>query len=150
MTGDVAERSLRYTKDQFEQVLEQTEEYVRENPARSVAYAVIAGFILNRLPIGRILGGFVRLLMIAFKPAILAYGATKLYQAAQRRRRVARRGSRVLFVEREADLHRHLPVIDLAVLDVPARFDDFEPAHVADGLLGAGQRVRHRFFDAVR
>ena len=83
MTEDVAERSLRYTRDQFEQVLEQTEEYVRENPARSIAYALIAGFILNRLPIGRILGGFVRLLMIAFKPAILAYGATKLYQAVQ-------------------------------------------------------------------
>ena len=83
ITGDVAERSLRYTKDQFEQVVEQTEEYVRENPVRAVAYAVLAGFILNRLPIGRILGGFVRLLMIAFKPAILAYGATKLYQAAQ-------------------------------------------------------------------
>lgn len=83
ITGDVAERGLRYTKDQFEQVLEQTEEYVRENPARAIAYALIAGFILNRLPIGRILGGFVRLLMIAFKPAILAYGATKLYQAAQ-------------------------------------------------------------------
>jgi hypothetical protein len=83
ITGDVAERSLRYTKDQFEQVLEQTEDYVRENPARAVAYAVIAGFILNRLPIGRILGGFIRLLMLAFKPAILAYGATKLYQAAQ-------------------------------------------------------------------
>jgi hypothetical protein len=83
ITGDVAERGLRYTKDQFEQVLEQTEEYVRENPTRAIAYAVIAGFILNRLPIGRILGGFVRLIMIAFKPAILAYGATKLYQAAQ-------------------------------------------------------------------
>jgi hypothetical protein len=82
-TGDVAERSLRYTKDQFEQVLEQTEEYVRENPARAIAYAVIVGFILNRLPIGRILGGLVRLIMLAFKPAILAYGATKLYQAAQ-------------------------------------------------------------------
>ena len=81
--GDVAERSLRYTKDQFEQILEQTEEYVRANPVRSIVYALIAGFILNRLPIGRILGGFVRLLMIAFKPAILAYGATKLYQAAQ-------------------------------------------------------------------
>jgi hypothetical protein len=82
-SGDIARRGLCYTKDQFEQVLEQTEEYVRENPARSVAYALIAGFVLNRLPIGRILGGFVRLLMIAFKPAILAYGATKLYQAAQ-------------------------------------------------------------------
>lgn len=83
MTGDVAERGLRYTKDQFEQMLEQTEEYVRENPARSIGYALLAGFILNRLPIGRILGGFVRLLMVAFKPAILAYGATKLYQAAR-------------------------------------------------------------------
>jgi len=83
ITGDVAERSLRYTKDQFEQILEQTEGYVRANPARSVAYALIAGFILNRLPMGRILGGFVRLFMIAVKPAILAYGATKIYQAAQ-------------------------------------------------------------------
>jgi hypothetical protein len=82
-SGDIAERGLRYTKDQFEQVLEQTEEYVRENPARSVAYAILAGFILNRLPVGRILGGLIRLVMIAFKPAILAYGATKLYQAAQ-------------------------------------------------------------------
>ena len=83
MSGNVAERSLRYTKDQVEQVLEQAEDYVRENPARSIAYALLAGFILHRLPIGRILGGFARLLMIAFKPAILAYGATKLYQAAQ-------------------------------------------------------------------
>lgn len=82
-SGDIAERGLRYTKDQFEQVLEQTEDYVRENPARSIACAVAAGFILNRLPLGRILGGIVRLIMIAFKPAILAYGATKLYRAAQ-------------------------------------------------------------------
>jgi hypothetical protein len=82
-SGDIAERGLRYTKDQFEQLLGQTEEYVRENPTRSVAYALIAGFILNRLPIGRILSGIVRLVFIAFKPAILAYGATKLYQAAQ-------------------------------------------------------------------
>jgi len=82
-SGDIAERGLRYTKDQFEQILEQTEEYVRENPARSIAYALVAGFILNRLPLGRILSGIMRLALIAFKPAILAYGATKLYQAAQ-------------------------------------------------------------------
>jgi hypothetical protein len=82
-SGDVAERGLRYTKDQLEQALEQTEEYVRENPGRSIAYALAAGFILHRLPIGRIVGGLMRLVFIAFKPAILAYGATKLYQAAQ-------------------------------------------------------------------
>ena len=82
-SGDIAERGLRYTKDQFEQILEQTEDYVRENPGRSIAYALAAGFILNRLPIGRILSAITRLAFIAFKPAILAYGATKLYRAAQ-------------------------------------------------------------------
>ena len=82
-SGDITERGLGYAKDQFEQVLEQTEEYVRENPARSIAYALVAGFILNRLPVMRILSALMRLVFIAFKPAILAYGATKLYQAAQ-------------------------------------------------------------------
>jgi hypothetical protein len=82
-SGDVVERGLSYTRDQFEQLLGQTEEYVRANPARSIAYAMAAGFILNRLPICRILSGVVRLGVLAFKPAILAYGATKLYQAAQ-------------------------------------------------------------------
>ena len=82
-SGDAAERGLRYTKDQLEQVLEQTEEYVRENPGRSIAYALAAGFILNRLPICRIVSGFLRLAIIAFKPAVLAYGATKIYQAVQ-------------------------------------------------------------------
>jgi hypothetical protein len=46
-------------------------------------YAFIAGYILNRLPIGRILGGLLRLLAVALKPAVLIYGATKLYQATQ-------------------------------------------------------------------
>ena len=56
-SGDIAERGLRYTKDQFDQLIEQTEEYVRENPTRALLYGVPAGFILDRLPIFRILGG---------------------------------------------------------------------------------------------
>ena len=80
---DLAQRTVRYTKDEFERVLQQTEEYVREKPVQSLGYALLAGFILNRLPIGRILSGVVRLLLIAFKPAILIYGATKLYRASQ-------------------------------------------------------------------
>jgi hypothetical protein len=35
------------------------------------------------LPLGRVLAGFVRLLMFALKPAVLIYGAAKLYQATQ-------------------------------------------------------------------
>jgi hypothetical protein len=83
MTGapeDMAERGLRYTKDQWEEIVEQTEDYVRANPTQSLLYAVAAGFILDRLPIFRIFGAVVRLLLMAFKPAILIYGATKLYQ----------------------------------------------------------------------
>ncbi len=40
-------------------------------------------FILDRLPIFRILGALLRLLLMAFKPAILIYGATKLYEVLQ-------------------------------------------------------------------
>ena len=56
---------------------------MRENPTRAVAYAVVAGLVLDRLPVCRILGGLTRLTLMAIKPAILIYGATKLYQVAQ-------------------------------------------------------------------
>ena len=80
---DIAERGMQYTKEQFSQIVEQTEDFVRENPMRAVGYAVLAGLVLDRLPIFRIFGGFSRLLLLALKPAILIYGATKVYQAAQ-------------------------------------------------------------------
>ncbi|HMJ06645.1 MAG TPA: hypothetical protein VK474_10355 [Chthoniobacterales bacterium] len=82
-TEDIAERGLRYTREQFEQIMEQTEEYVRSNPTRALAYAAVAGLVIDRLPVCRILMGLARLSLIAVKPAVLIYGATKLYQAAQ-------------------------------------------------------------------
>ena len=80
---DYAERGLQYTRDQFQQILEQTEDFVRENPTKAVGYAVLAGLVIDRLPVFRIIGGLTRLSLMALKPAILIYGATKLYQAAQ-------------------------------------------------------------------
>ena len=61
----------------------QAEEFVREKPGQSILIALLAGFILNRLPIGRLFGGVVRLLMFALKPALLIYGATKVYEVIQ-------------------------------------------------------------------
>ncbi len=78
--GDIAERGLQYTKEQWDDIISQTEDYVRANPTRSLLYGVAAGFILDRLPVFRILSAFVRLFLMAFKPAILIYGATKLFQ----------------------------------------------------------------------
>jgi hypothetical protein len=80
---DVAARGLRYTREQFDELLSETENYVRQNPGQSLVYAFVAGFILNRLPVGRILSGSLRLLLFALKPAVLIYGATKLYQALE-------------------------------------------------------------------
>jgi hypothetical protein len=80
---DLAERGLRYTREHFDELVNETEAYVRANPVQSMAYALLAGFVLNKLGIGRILSGVVRLVLFALKPAILIYGATKLYEATQ-------------------------------------------------------------------
>jgi hypothetical protein len=80
---DLAERGLRYTREQFDELVHQTENYVRNNPGQSLLYAFFAGLILHRLPLSRIVSGVFRLFSFALKPAILIYGASKLYQAAQ-------------------------------------------------------------------
>lgn len=81
--GDMAERGLRYTKDQWGEIVGQTEEYVRANPTQALMYGVAAGFILDRLPIFKIFGMLVRLLLLALKPALLIFGAMKIYQTTQ-------------------------------------------------------------------
>jgi hypothetical protein len=68
-------------------VMTQAEEFVREKPGQSLLIALTAGFILNRLPVGRLLGVVVRLLLFALKPALLVYGATKVYEAVQEEER---------------------------------------------------------------
>ena len=83
VAAELPERGVQWVKDQVDTVLSETEDYVREKPAQSLVWAFVAGYVLNRLPLGRILSGLLRLLIVALKPAILIYGAAKLYQAAQ-------------------------------------------------------------------
>ena len=80
---DIALRGVRYAQDQFSEVVNQAEEFVREKPGQSLLIALVAGMILNRLPLGRLFGGVVRLLLFALKPALLLYGATKVYEIVQ-------------------------------------------------------------------
>jgi len=83
VAAELPERGVQWVKDHVEAVLTETESYVRDKPAESILCAFVAGYILNRLPLGRILSGLFRLLIFALKPAILVYGAAKLYRAAQ-------------------------------------------------------------------
>ena len=82
-SGDLAERGIQYPMEQWNEIMTQTEDYVRANPSKALLYGVASGFIIDRLPVFRIFGVLVRLLLMALKPAILIYGATKLYQIAQ-------------------------------------------------------------------
>jgi hypothetical protein len=83
VAAEYPERGVQWVKEQIETALSETEDYIREKPAQSLLCAFVAGYILNHLPLGRILGGLFRLLVAALRPAILIYGAAKLYQAAQ-------------------------------------------------------------------
>lgn len=83
VVAEFPERGAQWVKEQFETVVSDTGDYVRQKPAQSLVWAFVAGFLLNRLPVGRVVGGLIRLLLFALKPAILVYGAAKLYQRTQ-------------------------------------------------------------------
>lgn len=83
VAAEYPERGVHWVKEQIEAALSETEDYIREKPAQSLLCAFLAGYVLNRLPLGRIVGSLFRLLVVALRPAILVYGAAKLYQAAQ-------------------------------------------------------------------
>ena len=85
IVAEFPERGMQWVKDRVETVVNETGEYVREKPTQSLLYAFAAGYVLNRLPLGRVLGGVLRLIVMALKPGMLIYGAAKLYQMAQER-----------------------------------------------------------------
>ena len=85
IVAEFPERGMQWVKNRVETVVSETGEYVREKPTQSLFYAFAAGYVLNRLPLGRVLPGFIRLLIVALRPAILIYGVARLYQAAQER-----------------------------------------------------------------
>jgi hypothetical protein len=80
---DIVVRGVRYTKEQVEDFVGQAEDYVRQNPGQALLYAFVAGYVLNRLPLGAMLRSVVRLSFLAVRPAVLVYGASRLYQASQ-------------------------------------------------------------------
>lgn len=80
---DIVVRGFNYTKAQADEVLQQAKHYVRQNPGQALLYAFVAGYVLNRMPVGGVLRGLVKLSVFGLKPAMLIYGATKVYEAVQ-------------------------------------------------------------------
>jgi hypothetical protein len=103
MVAEFPERGMQWVKDRVETVVNETGEYVREKPTQSLFYAFAVGYVLNRLPLGRVLAGLLRLLFMALKPAILIYGAAKLYRSAQEREAPSARVEAVESLERASE-----------------------------------------------
>jgi hypothetical protein len=61
-----------------------TEKFVREDPAKAIGLALFGGILLTILPVGRILGGLVRLALALARPLLLVLGAVKLYEEYQK------------------------------------------------------------------
>ncbi len=61
------------------------EDRIRQEPRKAVATAVVAGYLLRLIPVGAILGGVIRLLLVLARPAALILGAAKLYEFVQAR-----------------------------------------------------------------
>jgi hypothetical protein len=80
---DIVVRGFQQAKDQVDEVVQQVGEYVRENPGQALLYAFVAGYVLNRLPVGGMLRGLVKLSIFGLKPAMMIYGGTKVYEAIQ-------------------------------------------------------------------
>lgn len=61
------------------------EDRIRKSPAVAVLGATAAGYLLHRLPVRAILLTQVRVLSALTPPALLLFGAAKLFEVLQRR-----------------------------------------------------------------
>lgn len=60
------------------------EQHIRQSPTSSVLGAVAAGWCLHRLPVRVLLVAQVRLITALAPPALLLFGAAKVYEFLQR------------------------------------------------------------------
>jgi hypothetical protein len=68
----------------FEDLSANTEKFVRQDPAKAVGLALFGGVLLTVLPVGRLLGALVRLVLALARPLLLVLGAVKLYEEFQK------------------------------------------------------------------
>lgn len=56
------------------------EEKIRTSPISAVLAAAAVGYLFRFVPLGLLVGGIVRLLLVLAKPVIVSFGAVKLFE----------------------------------------------------------------------
>ena len=59
------------------------EQKIRENPAEAVVLALLIGFLVCLLPVGRLIGALLRVAFLLLKPALLVLGIIKAVEYYQ-------------------------------------------------------------------
>lgn len=59
------------------------EQKIRENPVEAVVLALLIGFLVCLLPVGRLIGAFLRVAFLLLKPALLVLGIIKAVEYYQ-------------------------------------------------------------------
>ena len=59
------------------------EQKVRENPVEAVVLALLIGFLVCLLPVGRLIGALLRVAFLLLKPALLVLGIIKAVEYYQ-------------------------------------------------------------------
>jgi hypothetical protein len=62
------------------------EEKIRENPVEAVGLALLIGFLVCLLPVGRLIGALLRVAFLLLKPALLVLGIIKAVEYYQQYR----------------------------------------------------------------
>jgi hypothetical protein len=64
-----------------------TQKMIRDEPAKAVGIALLAGVLLTIFPVGRVLGALVRLLFALLRPFLLVLGALKIYEEFEKKQK---------------------------------------------------------------
>ena len=63
------------------------QQFIREEPAKAVGVAVLAGVLLTIFPVGKLVGALVRLAFSLVRPVLLALGALKIYEEIEKKQK---------------------------------------------------------------
>lgn len=76
---------MRNAREGFASTQKECENWVRKSPTTAMLGAIAIGYLLNRVPLRAILLMKVRVLLALARPALLLFGAAKLYEFLQKR-----------------------------------------------------------------
>jgi len=72
-------------KTRVDDAAAQATRMVREEPAKALGIAFVTGLLCMVLPVGRILGGLLRLVLALIPPALLLLGGWKAWEEVEKR-----------------------------------------------------------------